>query len=108
MPLIYDKKFHVNFMGVWLLYVKSQLSSLSVMKKLLLLLALLSFPVFLIAQNLNGSFKIDIDGGYVKPTEGYGVNPGVVLTLEPRVYLSDYFTAGLRLEGALIGVSTSI
>ena len=73
------------------------------MKNLLLLLALLCFPLFLIAQNLNGSFKIDIDGGYVKPTEGYGVTPGVVLTLEPRVYISDYFTAGLRLEGALIG-----
>jgi len=73
------------------------------MKKLLSLLALLSFPVFLIAQNLNGTFKIDIDGGYVKPTEGYGVNPGVILTLEPHVYLSNYFTVGLRLEGALIG-----
>lgn len=73
------------------------------MKKLLSLLAFLSFPVFLIAQNLNGSFKIDVDGGYVKPTEGYGVNPGVILTLEPHIYLSDYFTAGLRLEGALIG-----
>jgi len=73
------------------------------MKKLVLLFAFLSLPVFLIAQNLNSTFKIDIDGGYVKPTEGYGVSPGVILTLEPHVYLSNYFTVGLRLEGALIG-----
>lgn len=73
------------------------------MKKLLSFLAFLFLPAFLIAQDLKGSFKIDIDGGYVKPTEGYGVNPGAILTLEPHVYISDYFTAGLRLEGALIG-----
>lgn len=73
------------------------------MKTLLLILLLLSSPVLLIAQNIDGSFKIDINGGYVKPTEGYGVNPGVIVTLEPHVYLSDYFTVGLRLEGALIG-----
>lgn len=73
------------------------------MKKFLLLFALFSFSLSVSSQSLEGSFKVDINAGYVKPTEGFGVKPGVVLTIEPHIYLNSYFALGLRLEGALIG-----
>ncbi|HVW97438.1 MAG TPA: hypothetical protein VHA56_15805 [Mucilaginibacter sp.] len=73
------------------------------MKTFLLLPILLISVCTLKAQRIKGNFKADIGIGYAVPTEGFGVNPGVSFVLEPHVYLSDHFTAGLRLEGALLG-----
>lgn len=73
------------------------------MKKLLLLFALFGFVFSVDAQTLEGTFKADIGAGYAKPTEGFGVKPGVTLVVEPHYYLSDNFTVGARFEGAFLG-----
>ena len=73
------------------------------MNKFFFLVILCCLQLSAQAQKLQGGFKADINGGYAIPTEGFGVKPGVMFTVEPHYYVTDNFVAGVRLEGALLG-----
>lgn len=73
------------------------------MKKSFFLAMLCCCALFTQAQKLQGTFKADLNTGYAIPTEGFGVKPGVMFTVEPHYYVTDNFVAGLRLEGAFLG-----
>ena len=73
------------------------------MKKLLTLCFLVFTGMELFAQNGVGAWKLDVSAGYAKPTEGFGVKPGVTFVLEPHVFAAPNLAVGLRLEGAFLG-----
>jgi len=73
------------------------------MKKFFFLAMLCCCAFLAQAQKLEGTLKADISVGYAIPTEGFGVKPGVMFTVEPHYYVTDNFVAGLRFEGALLG-----
>ena len=75
------------------------------MKKLLLLYALVGFGLSARAQFplSQGTVKFDFGAGYAKPTQGFGVKPGVALVIEPHYFVSGNFAVGARFEGALLG-----
>jgi len=73
------------------------------MKKLLILFLLSAATLLCNAQDKEGSIKLDFSAGYAKPTDGFGVKPGVTLVIEPHVFVAPGFAIGLRLEGAFLG-----
>lgn len=80
------------------------------MKKILLLVALVSPAFFAEAQSTSyHNFKIDFTSGYAIPTGNRGgiIENGPSFTVEPHYRLSDELAAGLRFEGALLFYNNS-
>jgi hypothetical protein len=73
------------------------------MKRLLISCVFLGFVFSASAQSPDDNFKIDFSAGYAKPTEGFGVKPGVIFVIEPHYFVLKNFAVGLRFEGAFLG-----
>jgi outer membrane protein X len=78
------------------------------MKKLLLVIALISSYFFVNAQATTYSqvykaFKVDVGLGYAIPSDGTGTKAGVTFTIEPHYRITDDLAVGLRFEGAGLG-----
>lgn len=79
------------------------------MKKLLLLIILISFSVLAKAQSSTyRAFKVDITFGYAIPSasSGEGIKAGATFTIEPHYRLSDAVAVGFRAEGAALAFET--
>ena len=74
------------------------------MKKVALILIIVSFTVMVKAQKSSNEFKpfkVDLSLGFAKPS-GEGAKGGILISLEPKYSINDNIAVGLRMESALM------
>ncbi|MDI9867384.1 hypothetical protein QM480_23780 [Flectobacillus sp. DC10W] len=77
------------------------------MKKTLLLVIMLFISKSLIAQNYK-PFRVHISGMYAAPTYTKAFSSGLGYSIEPAYAVDDNLAVGVRLEGAALGVGSSL